>query len=238
MKIGIIAEGVTDCAVLRNILKAYSIDGSDIKELLPDSLVDETDRQLLYGGFSNWTLVKKYLREDFSNIDDFFSFHDDAILIVQIDTAECTDVNYDVVRPNSQDQDYLEILYSRVQEKLKSWLPEEFHSRTFFAAAVEETEAWIIALLSDENSDSRPDPKSRMMQNLGRWLSSADKRKFDTKSNPRAQYDILSVGFKKKRTWNSAPTKNYSLLKLTEQLDTHLLDQQYPSAPSNFAAKN
>jgi len=43
MRIGIIAEGTTDQAVLENILKGLGYDESDIIPIRPDLSMDETD---------------------------------------------------------------------------------------------------------------------------------------------------------------------------------------------------
>ena len=56
MRLGIIAEGNADVAVIKAVLKALKgIDGSDVVQLRPREQYDETDLNEL--SFSNWNLV-------------------------------------------------------------------------------------------------------------------------------------------------------------------------------------
>ena len=58
MRIGVIAEGHADIAIIKAILKVLKgIDGSDIYAIRPNELYDETDLAELK--FSNWNLVLK-----------------------------------------------------------------------------------------------------------------------------------------------------------------------------------
>ena len=87
MRLGIIAEGKADIAVIKAVLKALKgIDGSDVVQLRPSEQFDETDLNEM--NFSNWNLVLKSC-EDISLLQSFFDvLADDALLVVQIDTAE------------------------------------------------------------------------------------------------------------------------------------------------------
>ena len=56
MRIGIIAEGRADIAVIKAVVKAITgIDGSDMYAIRPKEILDETDGEELK--FSNWELV-------------------------------------------------------------------------------------------------------------------------------------------------------------------------------------
>ena len=53
MRLGIIAEGKADIAVIKAVLKALKgIDGSDVVQLRPSEQFDETDLNEM--NFSNW----------------------------------------------------------------------------------------------------------------------------------------------------------------------------------------
>ena len=95
MRLGIIAEGKADIAVIKAVLKALKgIDGSDVVQLRPSEQFDETDLNEM--NFSNWNLVLKSC-EDISLLQSFFDvLADDALLVVQIDTAERGEAGYDI----------------------------------------------------------------------------------------------------------------------------------------------
>ena len=91
MKIGVICEGHTDRAVIRNILKGLKgIDSSQIVALRPDNSLDETDLSLMTAdNFSNWSLVKAEC-ENQDKIDRFLSIEGHDFVIIHID-ADCSD---------------------------------------------------------------------------------------------------------------------------------------------------
>ena len=56
MRLGVIAEGKADIAVIKAILKVLmGVDGSDVIQLRPSEQLDETDLNAM--NFSNWNLV-------------------------------------------------------------------------------------------------------------------------------------------------------------------------------------
>ena len=64
MKFGIIAEGRSDCAVIKNILRGLDLIemDDDVQFLRPRFNIDAMDfaeREVGEDSFSNWTLVKK-----------------------------------------------------------------------------------------------------------------------------------------------------------------------------------
>jgi hypothetical protein len=72
MRIGIIAEGTTDQAVLENILKGLGYDESNLVLIRPDLSMDETDKQFYnIDTFGGWEYVKKDCIER-TKLDDFF----------------------------------------------------------------------------------------------------------------------------------------------------------------------
>ncbi len=110
MRLGIIAEGKADIAVIKAVLKALKgIDGSDVVQLRPSEQFDETDLNEM--NFSNWNLVLKSC-EDISLLQSFFDvLADDALLVVQIDTAERGEAGYDINEPlRTKDTDWKEEL--------------------------------------------------------------------------------------------------------------------------------
>ncbi len=76
--------------------------------------------------FSSWTLV----RQDCIERTKFRSFLDspverEAIIIVQIDTAECELENYEVNRPE-KDKNYCTNLRNAVIDKIDEWLEGQY----------------------------------------------------------------------------------------------------------------
>lgn len=56
MRIGVIAEGFADIAVIKAIVKKLlGLDGAALRVLRPEEAFDETDLQAM--NFSNWSLV-------------------------------------------------------------------------------------------------------------------------------------------------------------------------------------
>ena len=151
MRLGIIAEGKADIAVIKAVLKALKgIDGSDVVQLRPSEQFDETDLNEM--NFSNWNLVLKSC-EDNSLLQSFFDvLADDALLVVQIDTAERGEAGYDINEPlRTKDTDwkeYCDYLYKAVEYKISNIIPETYRDKFAYAIAIEETDAWLIYLYS------------------------------------------------------------------------------------------
>ena len=159
MEIGIIAEGKGDCAVLQNILMGIfeDLDAEDIRFLRPEFITDNTDKSAYQNmtaeQFGSWTLVKK----DCETQHPFINFLDSPIagekyIVIQIDTAECEEVGYDVERPAKTDVDYCEKLRNNVVDKINEWLQNNWQDEIFYAICIEEMEAWIHTLY--ENKDT------------------------------------------------------------------------------------
>lgn len=112
MYIGIIAEGKSDLAVIRNILKGkIQFDSSNIAFLQPELDFDETDlHNMSKEQFSNWELVKQACVEK-NKLINFFSVEEERYIILQIDTAEAEKINYEVERPEKHaNPDYSSVL--------------------------------------------------------------------------------------------------------------------------------
>lgn len=95
MRLGVIAEGKADIAVIKAILKVLmGVDGSDVIQLRPSEQLDETDLNAM--NFSNWNLVLESCG-DKDLLDAYFeNLEEEALLIVQIDTAERGEKGYSV----------------------------------------------------------------------------------------------------------------------------------------------
>ena len=161
MIFGLIAEGRSDCAVIRNIL--YGLDlietDNDLLFLRPEFEIDATTQfkevPLKESTFSNWTLVKKDCKttklKSFLLTDNIFS--EERRIILQIDTAECEETGYEVQRPNKNEENYTELLRTKIIAKIQNWITDkEVNKGLLYAICVEEMDAWVHIL--HENKDT------------------------------------------------------------------------------------
>lgn len=167
MRLGIIAEGNADIAVIKAVLKALKgIDGSDIVQLRPSEQYDETDLNEL--NFSNWNLVLKSCGDHHLLQAFFDGLTEDALLVVQIDTAERGEAGYDIAAPlRTKDTDWKEYsvqLHTIVGQKIAEIVPEAYRNKVAYAIAIEETDAWLIPLFdtSCKETAQYANPKERL----------------------------------------------------------------------------
>jgi len=157
MRVAIFAEGRSDQAVIQNILKgSLGTDRDDIQMILPEYFLDETDLHSPgINNFSNWTLLKSEC-ETREKITTFFDFvGDEALAIIQIDTAERFEKGYDVVSPVKSKpltDSYSSELRANVIIKMQEWLANNFIERIEFAVCIEEIDAWVLPLYEKKDS--------------------------------------------------------------------------------------
>jgi hypothetical protein len=175
VKVGIIAEGPADIAVVMNILYGkLGVERKDVIPIRPKLTLDETDLAAKRGGgykkpeeeeFSNWEIVLEECckRTDLANFLDSV-IDEERLLVVQIDTAEAELKGFDVARPDRRAADYVESMRARVVSKLEGLLGEEVSAKSRFAVAVEETDAWLLALYDPGDKDTGliRDPKKKL----------------------------------------------------------------------------
>lgn len=219
MRVGLVAEGVSDLAVLRNLLRGVlGIEGHDVQDLRPDLSRDETDLNDPALRFSNWELVMHECR-DRTLIDEFLgspvTFDDDdgqRWVVVHLDSAECELAGYDVQRPPPTATDRISLLIAGVRAKIAAWLGDT--TRIVRAVAVEETDAWLLALHEDRDSSGIQNPKrawERCAPRLGIHVHGLSVRQ---------RYDRWSAAFRKKKERNRARTRNPSLDALVLELES------------------
>jgi hypothetical protein len=226
VKVGLVAEGPADIAVLRNVLKgALGLDRRDVIALRPELSEDETDRAGARGPkwqqseteYSNWELVLREC-ERRTLISDFVEnqLAEDRFVVVQIDTAEVELPAFGVVRPpDRKAPDYVETLRERVVVRLRELLGEELWPRMRCAVAVEETDAWVLTLhdAADPDTCAHRDPKKRLERELGKG------RKRSATGSAYVRYDELSHDFRKPKRLSEAARRNRSLLLFLVSLD-------------------
>lgn len=165
MRVGIVAEGPADVAVLMNILHGkLGVERKDVLPIRPELTLDETDlaerRRAGYQPprpeeFSNWALVLEECGQR-ENLEAFLEspIDDDRWLVVQIDTAEAALKGYDVRKPDPAAPDYVATLRALVVARLTALVGPAIARRTRFAVAVEETDAWVLTLFAPGEKDT------------------------------------------------------------------------------------
>lgn len=200
MKIGVICEGHTDRAVIRNILKGLKgVDSSQIVPLRPDYSVDETDlSQMTVDNYSNWSLVKAEC-ENQVKIDRFLSIEGHDFVIIHID-SDCSD-EYGVTKP-VKDADYSKKMRDTIIAKINEWLSNNFQDQILYAIAIEETEAWILTIYDKNDSIKSADPKAKLKRTLSKMGIRYD--------HTHAGFYEISEKFSKRKNFRKEKFRDYN----------------------------
>lgn len=223
MRIGIIAEGPGDLAVLTNILKGWlDLDSEHVQFLRPEYDQDETDlHEQAEARFSNWEIVKGECL-NYSRMDAFLAspLDEDRLVIIHIDSAECEHPHYGVSRPKSKPgAGHAEELRARIATKLEEWLGGRGGERVRYAIAVEETDAWLLTLFSRKETSALRDPKKALHQALNQSnLFSAKELQRLFHQTAFHQYDELSKPLRKRKSLQDCMKRNKSLQLFLESL--------------------
>jgi hypothetical protein len=216
MRIGIIAEGRTDQAVIKNILRGIGFDSSDVQNIRPTLQRDETDKNSPTIG--TWQGVKNACvnREDFER---FFYISDNKYIIIQLDTAECEQADFGIKRPKKEENsDYSTELRAILVEKINNWLDDNYENKLLYAISIEEMEAWILTIFTTTNTTFSIDPKKKLFAPNGELR----KRNIDNKGcrDDAEFYDKITTGFRKKKLLASFQQHNESLREFINSIDS------------------
>lgn len=216
MRIGIIAEGTTDQAVLENILKGLGYDESDIIPIRPDLSMDETDKQFYnIDTFGGWEYVKKDCIER-TKLDEFFMIADNQSIIIQVDTLEINQTQSLIQKPQKQNnpnytqelKEYAQTLRQSVIDIINGWLQNHYQEKLLYAICVEEMESWILTIYTKKDTLNAANPKETLKYVLKGKLSVGDKY----------CYKEISKQFRKKKKLLLYSKLNYSLQAFIESL--------------------
>ena len=222
MRAGIIGEGPSDLAVIKNILKgALGMSSSEIEPLLPNDQYDETALHTMrQAQHSNWTLVKQACIEGQLHEDFYAQSEENQFVIVHIDTDMRKEIGFEVHLPNAiaDEGTYLELL-GNVQDRLGEWLGHNA-GRTTYAIAVEETDAWILTLYSDaQETGLLVNPKAKLDRYLNDTLSKKERNAMFGSKEKAVEYDEKSKPFRKAKTLKDCMKRNRSLAHFCNQLE-------------------
>ncbi len=211
----IVSEGVTDYAVLRNILLGL-FKGQEAEPFLKPYQPDPTaDGESSWQEFGNWENVLRYLRE--KKHRDALEFAD--YLIVQIDTDQSEHVNFGVSQREGDSQLEPPALVSKVASKLQELIGaddvEFYGDKIIFAICVCEIECWLLPLL-----DSRKAEKCEGCLNaVDRALAKAGKNILGTEPKDARHYEEASKEYKKRKVLLAKGSKNPSLGIFLQELE-------------------
>lgn len=231
MRVGIIAEGRADLAVITNILKGcLDLDHEHLQYLRPEYDQDETDLHARSAEmYSNWEIVKKEC-VDYSRIEDFLNspLDEERLVIIHIDAAECEQPGYDVSRPKGEPGPALSAeVHKRITAKLDEWFAGRGGDRLRYAIAVEETDAWLLTLYSRKETSTYRNVKEVLQKELNRPNRRSDReRKRDSQRKAFELYGEWSKPFRKLRQLQDCMRRNKSLQLFVESLVLGTQDSQ------------
>ncbi len=166
MNIGIIAEGKSDLAVIQRILNCYHVDSSQIIPLRPELQKDEYDNNKKpetknEREFGSWTNVMNDCK-DREIFDNFFALENNKTIIIQLDTAE-TD-KYNVNRPAvpKKNETYYTDVRKNVIQKIGEWSDNSHTDELLYAIAIEEVDAWVLAIYENKDTCNHANPKETL----------------------------------------------------------------------------
>jgi hypothetical protein len=156
--------------VIRLILKAYGVDGSDIVDIRPSLQRDATDAADssigTFQGVKNACEGKDGMRPDFER---FFIFSDQQFMVIHLDTAEIEQQNFTFTKPHKTNNlDYCTQLRNSVIDLINTWLDHQYSNQLLYAIAIEEIEAWCLTLYLQSDTAQSADPKSRFWKEANR----------------------------------------------------------------------
>lgn len=199
LSFALVTEGITDQAVLENILYGYYGEEPDINPLQP--LRDATD-EYKQGNHGGWERVFEYCQ--FGELRDALVFND--YLIIQIDTDCGEHQNFGVpLTTGGQDRPETEIIEDvrgLLVAKLGANFCQEFQNQILFAISVHSLECWLLPLHAGTAK------ASSRIKNCTPHLSRTLKTELD--KNYRT-YKSLSKAYLKKTAIEAARQHNTSL---------------------------
>lgn len=216
----LVCEGVTDHAVMKNILLGYfkgQPRAPRITQRQPDS---DATGEAAWQQFGNWENVFRYLREGLHR--GALEFNE--FLVVQVDTDDSEHVNYGVPQQEAGKPHPPEIMVQRVAAKLCEILgPEDsvtYVGRLIFAICVRDIECWLLPLWETGNKATKT---SGCLQTLNAALA----RKNESTINPHDKkvppYDNASHGYRKRVVLLAEGAKNPSLAVFLGELNARAI---------------
>lgn len=212
----LVSEGVTDYAVLKNILLGYFKGHARTPRIVqrqPDSdATGETEWQQ----FGNWENVFRYLREGLYR--DALEFSE--YLIVQMDTDASEHANFNVPQQESGIPLEPETMVERVGEKIRTIIGphdcETYGDRLIFAICVRELECWLLPLWETDKIAAKT---TGCTKTLSAALERNNEPAIRADAKKWKDYDNASRPYRKKSAVFEQGIKNPSLRIFLNELD-------------------
>lgn len=210
----LITEGITDQAILENILGGLTGGTAITRPLRP--LRDETDRNRVADKeFSNWELVLEYIKSE--EILDAIQTND--FVVIQIDTDQCEHANFNVSLHNQGKIKDIQNIVVDCIAKIKSLLNPDFPAdemfRLLFAIPVLSSECWILSLVDTNHKHSEKSINS-CDKRLGNFL----KVKKSSLPKEYEKYLKISYGFNKRKILDSVANRTPCLKIFVDDANT------------------
>ena len=212
----LVSEGVTDHAILKNILSGYFQQQHEpvVRREYPDPQAKEK-----YGG---WTLVLQYLRE--KKYEQAFQLN--RYLIVQVDTDVAEDVGFDVSRQNRNGRIPIEEFIRDVAARLKDEIGEAdftlYGDRFIFAIGVEQLECWLLPLWFTGADAKQTVNCTTRIGKCAQLRDALNEKNYEWIRKERKEflsYDLASRGYRKRAVLLSQGPRNPSLAAFLEELN-------------------
>jgi hypothetical protein len=212
---GVIAEGLTDQLVIRNILLGFFQDEEPVINPV-QPLPATSDLPDPPGG---WTRVFRSLKQ--GDPQKALQFND--YLVIQIDTDKQEELGFDVPRREGKSELSIPDQIARVTDRLRKDIDAAFYSayreRILFAVAVDTIECWLLPLLYN---DKKAEKTKGCLKAANAAIRKSDRKEGlsagDTKKFPDA-YDLASRGYRKRKQLMEHSDRNPSLELFIQQLD-------------------
>ena len=212
----LVSEGVSDHAILKNILLGYFKQQRE-----PDVHREHPDPQAQKptGG---WTIVLRYLRE--KKYQQAFQLN--RYLIVQVDTDVAEDVGFDVPRQNRSGRIPIGEFIRNVAARLKNEIGEPdfafYGDRFIFAIGVEQLECWLLPLwFTGTQASQTVNCTTRLggCNQLRNVLTQKDFKWIRKGQKKFRSYDLASLDYRKLGVLIANGPKNPSLTAFLEELN-------------------
>ena len=209
---GLVTEGPTDQAVLKNILIGHFNDFDlTVRPLQPS--FDATDAAQM-SEFGGWYNVFKYCQSDFLAA----AFDENDFIVIQIDSDCSHEKHFDV--PKITDES-IEMFVERIKNRLKSVIStqtsaewyEKYAPRIVFAIAVDEIECWLLPLYYTDKTQAAT---NNCLFKLNQKLPAKDK--INPTNKDKRLYQRISRDFIKTKILQQAYPKNPSFKLFIEGL--------------------
>ena len=210
---GIIAEGVTDQVVLRNILFGYFNDYDLIIKILQP--VDDTTDSSQMSTFGGWYNVFLYCKSDYLEV----ALQKNDFIIIQIDSDCSNEKHFDVPKI---DGEKVEFFVERIRKRFQSVISESngreeydrIAERIIFAISVNSIECWLLPLVYNDKTQGATD---NCLFKLNKKLP--DGSKINPSKKDKRIYQKISKDFIKTKTLQKAFPQNPSLKIFVESLE-------------------